>query len=44
MAAVTVVGSVNVDEVVRVAHLPREGETVSGGVFARHGEIGRAHV
>ena len=37
MAAVTVVGSVNVDEVVRVAHLPREGETVSGGVFARHG-------
>ncbi len=37
MGAVAVVGSVNVDEVVRVERLPREGETVSGGVFRRHG-------
>ena len=37
MGVVTVVGSVNVDEVVRVERLPREGETVSGGSFARHG-------
>lgn len=37
MGVVAVVGSVNVDEVVRVEHLPREGETVSGGTFARHG-------
>lgn len=34
---VVVVGSINVDEVVRVERLPREGETVSGGVFQRHG-------
>ena len=37
MGRVAVVGSVNVDEVVRVERLPREGETVSGGVFERHG-------
>ena len=37
MGVVLVVGSVNVDEVVRVARLPREGETVGGGEFARHG-------
>ena len=37
MTSVAVVGSINVDEVVRVEHLPREGETVSGGVFQRHG-------
>jgi ribokinase len=34
---VAVVGSINVDEVVRVERLPREGETVSGGEFDRHG-------
>jgi ribokinase len=34
--AVVVVGSINVDLVVRVAHLPAPGETVSGGTFARH--------
>ncbi|MEY4227314.1 MAG: hypothetical protein RL190_2071 [Actinomycetota bacterium] len=34
---VVVVGSVNVDLVVRVGRLPAPGETVSGGVFARHG-------
>ena len=34
---VVVVGSVNVDLVVRVARLPAPGETVSGGAFARHG-------
>ena len=37
MSIVAVVGSINVDEVVRVERLPREGETVSGGVFQRHG-------
>lgn len=37
MGNVVVVGSINVDEVVRVERLPREGETVSGGVFQRHG-------
>ncbi len=31
-----VVGSINVDLVVRVAHLPAPGETVSGGTFERH--------
>ena len=34
---VHVVGSVNVDLVVRAATLPRPGETVTGGTFARHG-------
>lgn len=34
---VVVVGSVNVDLVVRVARLPGAGETVSGGTFERHG-------
>lgn len=34
---VVVVGSVNVDLVVRVERLPAPGETVSGGVFRRHG-------
>jgi ribokinase len=33
---ITVVGSVNLDLVVRVDRLPRPGETVGGGVFARH--------
>jgi ribokinase len=32
---IVVVGSVNLDLVVRVAHLPRPGETVGGGTFAR---------
>ena len=32
-----VVGSVNADLVVSVARLPRAGETVAGGTFARHG-------
>ena len=32
-----VVGSVNVDLVVRVARLPGPGETVGGGTFERHG-------
>jgi ribokinase len=32
---ITVVGSVNLDLVVRVARLPRPGETVSGGSFER---------
>jgi ribokinase len=36
-AAVVVVGSVNADLVVSVRRLPRPGETVSGGTFARHG-------
>ena len=36
-AAVVVVGSVNADLVVTVRQLPRGGETVSGGTFARHG-------
>ncbi len=34
---VVVVGSVNVDYVVRLPRLPHPGETVSGGTFARHG-------
>jgi ribokinase len=34
---VLVVGSVNVDLVVTVGRLPGEGETVTGGRFARHG-------
>ncbi len=33
---VIVVGSVNVDLVVRAAHLPQPGETVTGGSFERH--------
>jgi ribokinase len=33
---VLIVGSINVDLVVRVAQLPAPGQTVSGGVFARH--------
>ena len=33
---VLVVGSINVDLVVRVARLPATGETVSGGTFAQH--------
>jgi ribokinase len=37
MARVVVVGSVNVDLVVSVGQLPRAGETVAGGTFARHG-------
>src|SRR5688500_15349240 len=36
-AAVVVVGSVNADLVVSVRELPRAGETVTGGTFARHG-------
>ena len=36
-AAVVVVGSVNADLVVSVRDLPRPGETVTGGTFARHG-------
>jgi ribokinase len=35
--SVVVVGSVNADLVVSVQRLPRPGETVSGGTFARHG-------
>jgi ribokinase len=35
--AVVVIGSVNVDLVLRVACLPAPGETVTGGSFARHG-------
>ncbi len=34
---VVVVGSINVDLVVSVSRLPLAGETVAGGVFARHG-------
>src|SRR5919107_6063076 len=34
---VVVVGSVNADLVVSVKQLPRAGETVTGGMFARHG-------
>jgi ribokinase len=36
-ARVVVVGSVNVDLVVTIGTLPRPGETVTGGTFARHG-------
>ncbi len=36
-ADIVVVGSVNADLVVTVARLPRAGETVSGGTFARWG-------
>lgn len=34
---VVVVGSINVDLVLRVERLPRSGETVAGGTFTRHG-------
>ena len=34
MSTITVVGSINIDLVTRVAHLPREGETTSGISFA----------
>jgi ribokinase len=37
MTRVVVVGSVNVDLVVSVGRLPRAGETVAGGTFARYG-------
>jgi ribokinase len=36
-ATVLVVGSINVDLVVTLERLPRPGETVTGGRFARHG-------
>jgi ribokinase len=36
MGHVIVVGSINVDLVVTTGHLPRPGETVTGGAFARH--------
>lgn len=36
MGRVIVVGSINVDLVVSAPHLPRPGETVTGGAFARH--------
>ena len=36
MGRVVVVGSINVDLVVAARHLPRPGETVLGGGFARH--------
>lgn len=36
MGRVLVVGSINVDLVVSASHLPRHGETVSGGSFSRH--------
>ena len=48
----TVVGSINLDLVARVAALPRPGETLAagtleripGGKGANQAEIGRAHV
>jgi ribokinase len=36
MGRVTVVGSANVDHVVRVPHLPRPGETVLGSAYTQH--------
>jgi len=33
---VIVVGSVNIDLVARVPHLPHPGETVTGGSYERH--------
>lgn len=36
MGRVIVVGSINVDLVVTASHLPRPGETVTGGDFSRH--------
>ncbi|HEY7563460.1 MAG TPA: ribokinase [Acidimicrobiia bacterium] len=36
MASITVVGSVNVDFVVRVPRLPQPGETVTDGRFSKH--------
>lgn len=36
MPTVTVIGSVNLDLVVRLPRLPRQGETVTGGEFGRH--------
>jgi ribokinase len=36
-ARVVIVGSLNADLVVSVERLPRAGETVTGGTFARHG-------
>ena len=33
---VIVVGSVNIDLVARVPHLPHPGETVTGGIYERH--------
>ena len=36
MGRVIVVGSINVDLVVTASHLPRPGETVTGGEFSRH--------
>ena len=36
MSRVVVVGSINIDLVVAAGHLPRPGETVVGGTFARH--------
>lgn len=36
MGRVIVVGSINVDLVVTASHLPRPGETVTGGAFSRH--------
>ncbi len=36
MASLTVVGSVNLDFVMRVPRLPVAGETVTDGEFSRH--------